>query len=280
MNLTKYVLPYPVLGINGDFISTDAVTSSLDMQITETYYRFTVTFQIQNKTILNLVKKGFAKFSCEADCSRTYYREAFESDKNQFSFQIKRTSLVGDVSLFFSIVAVQPIQDYTNPNFNPKFYENYKFNLQKGQLLAFFGQATFKADIKYEELRAVGSIIEVTNKPTTNFMYFDFENDKIRIILPEEEYKNFNAHNNTQTADIIHASIVQSALISALHSFKQHKECTWAEILKLRVSNDKKLQKFSDLDNLDSFQICELVNLILDNSNKRMFENITKLLDN
>lgn len=280
MNLTKYILPYPVLGIEGDFISTDKVDRTLSVQMTQKDYQFTVKYEIQNKTILSLIKKGLAKFCCEVDCVKTYYRKVYESDNNEFSFDIPRTSLVGDVSFFYSIIAVTTVEDYTNESFNPRYYENYKFNLQKGQLLAYLGQTIFKADIKYEELKAVGSLVEVHKDPSTSFMYFSFSGPKIRINLPEREYNNFYANNNSVTADILHASIVQSALISALHSFGKYSYMQWAETLKIRVKNDKKLQKFSDLENLDSDQICELVNAILDNADKRMFESLSRILSN
>ena len=141
-------------------------------------------------------------------------------------------------------------------------------------MLAYFGREIFNADIKYEELNAVGSIMEVKVDVNSKFTYFDFGGDYITIFLPQSEYDNFRKSNNHTLSDITHASIVQCALTSALNVYKENATTLWAQTLNVRVQNDKKLEKFVALGDLSSKEIAEMVSIILDNPNKRIYSKL------
>jgi hypothetical protein len=274
------MIPYPVLGLEGAFNDECNVDVSIESRITISKYEFDVKMSISDETILTLIDKGKAAFACEIDCSKTFYRSVFTSKKNVMSIEIPRTSLLGEVNFFFSVVLLSDIVDYQNPNMNRRYYDGYKFNLSKGSLLAYFGERTFNADIKYDELKAVGTIVEVKEEPNENYTYYDFAGDKIRIFLPTDEFKNFNRSNNNLLADITHASIVQCALTSALHAYKDHKNTLWAQTLKMRTITQRNLKCFEDLEELDSRQISHMVSILLDNANKRMFAKLDLLREN
>ena len=230
--------------------------------------------------LLQMVSEGKASYACEVDSPKTFFRETYKSKVPSFSVTIPKVSLVGnDVSLFFSIVVNENITDYKNNNFNQKFYEGYKFNLSQGHMLAYFGREIFNADIKYEELNAVGSSMEVKVDVNSKFTYFDFGGDYITIFLPQSEYDNFRKSNNHTLSDITHASIVQCALTSALNVYKENATTLWAQTLNVRVQNDKKLEKFVALGDLSSKEIAEMVSIILDNPNKRMFSKLNTLMN-
>lgn len=280
MKLTKFVMPYPVLGIDGAFEEQCVANSTMTFETTLTTFVFHIHLEMDDEIIMSLIADKKASFSCEVDCAKTYYREVFLPAEKDFVVEIERTSLVGNVQFFFSVVATQTIEGYKNPNYNQRFYSGYKFNLQKGHLLSYLGERTFNADIKYDELKAIGSIVEVKEDPQEKFTHFDFTGEKIRIFLPTDEFNNFNRSNNPALADITHASIVQCGLISALYAFKQHKNTLWAKTLIMRVKTDTKLKPFENLEELDGLQISQLVDVLLDNANKRMFATIETLRNN
>ncbi len=277
MKLTKFVMPYPVLGIEGAFRDGCVVNSRMTFETTLTTFIFHVQLQMDDEMIMELIQKGQASFSCEVDCAKTYYRKIFLSKDKKFVIELDRTSLVGNVQFFFSVVATTAIENYKNPNNNQRFYRGYSFNLQKGHLLSYLGEHSFNADIKYDELKAIGSIVEVKEDPKEKYTHFDFTGEKIRIFLPKEEFANFIRSNNHLLADITHASIVQCGLISALYSFKSHQKNLWAQTLVMRVKTDPKLKPFEHLDELDGLQISQLVDALLENANKRMFATIDNL---
>ena len=244
MKLTKFVMPYPVLGIEGAFEDNCVVNSTMTFETTLTKFVFHIHLQMDDEMIMSLIQDDKASFSCEVDCAKTYYREVFLPKDKDFVIEIERTSLVGNVQFFFSVVATKAIEGYKNPNNNQRFYSGYKFNLQKGHLLSYLGERTFNADIKYDELKAIGSIVEVKEDPQEQYTHFDFTGDKIRIFLPSEEFTNFNRSNNNLLADITHASIVQCGLISALYAFTQHQNTWCAKTLVRMIKTDAKLKPF------------------------------------
>ena len=280
MKLTKFVMPYPVLGIDGAFDEQCVANSTMTFETTLTKFVFHIHLQMDDEVIMSLIADDKASFSCEVDCAKAYYREAFLSKEKDFVIEIERTSLVGNVQFFFSVVATKAIEGYKNPNYNQRFYSGYKFNLQKGHLLSYLGERIFNADIKYDELKAIGSIVEVKEDTVEKFTHFDFTGEKIRIFLPSEEFTNFNRSNNNLLADITHASIVQCGLISALYAFKQHKNTLWAKTLIMRVKTDAKLKQLENLEDLDGLQISQLVDALLENANKRMFATIDNIRNN
>lgn len=271
MKLSEYMIPYPILGLDGAYNEDCIIGCNVTFDTTEENFVFHISFSIENEEIKKLIKEGLAAFACEVDSPKSLFREIYTTKDDNFDIKILRTSLIGKVSFFFSVIALENIQNYNNTQFNRRYYENSTFNLQKGSLIAFAGEWTFNADIKYEELRALGSIIEVRETEDKDYTYYEFNQNRIRIFLPSEEFANFYKSNNTQLSDFTHASIVQNALISALYEYKNHKNTLWAETLQERVKQDPKLKDFEDLDELDSLKIQQLVNNLLDNAYKRMF---------
>ncbi len=279
MKLSDFAIPYPILGIDGAFNDTVHVKRSFEFKSLKDDYVFTIELTIDDSQILELINQGKAKYSCEVDCSSTYFRKAFLSQVSSFNITIPKVSLVGKVPFFFSIVVTENIERYKNSNFNQKFYEGYSFNLSKGHMLAYFGQVSFNADIKYNELTQLNSIMEVKPDDKEKFTYFDFSDEKIRIFLPRNDYDNFVRSNNHTYSDITHASIVQCALVSALSSYKENANTLWARTLNIRVLNEPKLKKFSELGSLSNKEIMEMVSIILQNPNQRMFSKLNSLVN-
>lgn len=277
MKLSNYAIPYPILGIKGAFNDNVLLKNDLRFESKKDNYVFTVELKTDDPQIHELIKQGKAQYSCEVDCTSTYYRKAFLSPTPIFDITIPKVSLVGRVPFFFSIVVTEDIDKYKNDNFNQKFYAGYSFNLSKGHMLAYFGQRIFDADIKYNELKALDSIMEVKPDEKANYTYFDFSDAKIRIFLPKTDYDNFVRSNNHTYSDITHASIVQCALVSAISSYKGYASTVWARTLNIRVQNEPNLKKFTDLGSLNNKEIMEMVSIILKNPNQRMFNKLNSL---
>ena len=277
MKLTKYTMPYPILGIGGDFEEGCIVSKKLTFNADTTLYHFNIELTLNDQTILGYINDDKAIYACEVDCPKTFYRKIFTSKDNKFSLEIHKDALMGNVNFFFSVVVTTNLDNYRNPSFNHRYYSSYSFNLQRGHLLAYFGQEIFNADIKYNELKAIGSILEVKEDAKENYTHYDFSSPKIRIFLPTSDFKNFIRSNNQKLADITHASIVQCGLVCALYAYNDNKNTLWAQTLELRTKMEDKLKPFADIGNLDGKQISQMVSIILDNPNNRMFEKLVSI---
>ena len=274
MKISDFAIPYPILGIEGAFSNEINIAYDVEFESYPDKYNFNISFTLNEPNILELIQEGKASYACEMDCAKTFFRETYKSQEANFTVSIPKTAVVGDVLLFLSVVVESDIKDYCSENFNQKFYAGYKFNLSKGHMLAYFGQEKFNANIKYDELKAIGSIMEVKVDAKSKFTYYDFGGDMITIFLPQTEYNNFRRTNNHTLSNITHASIVQCALISALSSYKENSNTLWAQTLKIRVQNESKLEKFVSLEDLNHKEIMEMVSIILDNPNYRMFNTL------
>lgn len=274
MKLSNFAIPYPILGINGAFKEDVVCESNLEFESKKEEYVFKVSLSIDDPTILGYIRDGYAQYACEMDCAKTFYRHIYKSSEPSFHLKIPKKMFVGKVQVFLSVVVVKNIAEYQNENFNQRFYAGYRFNLTQGHMLAFFEQRTFNADIKYNELNALGTIMEVKADQKSKFTYFDFGGEMITIFLPQSEFENFMRSNNHTLSDITHASIVQCALISALTSYKEYSNTLWAQTLKARVQNDNKLLRFANLGELSNKEIVEMVSIMMDNPNRRMFEKL------
>ena len=103
MKLTKFVMPYPVLGIDGAFDEQCVANSTMTFETTLTKFVFHIHLQMDDEVIMSLIADDKASFSCEVDCAKTYYREVFLTKEKDFVIEIERTSLVGNVQFFFSV---------------------------------------------------------------------------------------------------------------------------------------------------------------------------------
>ena len=59
--------------------------------------------------------------------------------------------------------------------------------------------------------------------------------------------------------------------------YKEYANTVWARTLNIRVQNEPKLKKVTDLGSLNNKEIMEMVSIILKNPNQRMFSKLNTL---
>jgi hypothetical protein len=284
MKLNNLALPHPVLGHAND-VSGEVDIIDQEIEIAEDDYSIKFKIQHENGTIKDYVNSGKAVYCCEVLCSGTLYREIFTSDETSFSFNISRINLRNRVDFQIYCVAAVTIGNYNNPGAHTD-YDGFSFELAKGDLLAFFGGFDFNADIEYHRLKAASSFMEILphtgDEDLTNYVWESKK--KIQIWLPKKTYDKFKMDSIGKRADfaeIVHASLVQNALIIALYNFDKAIEmgdCVWAESIKYRLLNEPELNHGSEKIVYEN--IPHLVQKLLGKPNDRLvdrLERITKL---
>src|SRR5690606_5208836 len=101
-----------------------------------------------NNDLKKLLQESKAEFLCEATCTNTVYRENIVSDNSKIEFEIPKKQVKGKVEFICLLVAKESLFGYSNANAHSD-YSGFTFDLDKGDILAFFGEFTFDADIKY-----------------------------------------------------------------------------------------------------------------------------------
>ena len=279
MNFSSAAFPHPILNVYNDDIKGSVglhpdITSNLDN------YIIAVKCEYVNLDFTNLINSEKAEFFCEATCSNTLYRKIFTSNNNVFNFHIPRKAIKGKVNFLCMLIAKIPMENYTNIKAHPD-YTGYTFEIEKGDVLAYFGEFHFNADINYEKVKAVSSFMEVVeNKDEKmDLTNVDLNKSKIEIQLPSEDYKRFASDSiskDPKFASVFHSSIVLNALLMALYNFETHKEFLWAKVIEYRLKNEKQFVNIS-IDEREN--IPEIAQRLLGNPFRRLISELEAIAD-
>lgn len=280
MNFNNISFPHPVLGVSDDISSRiekiDA--SNVDIEFTTDVYLISFDFKFDDLELNRLIQEKKAEFICEATCTNTLFREIFISEIPKIVIEIPRKTVKGKVQFKALLVAKQNINSYSNANFNSD-YSGFKFDIEKGEMLAFFGEFSFDADIRYEKLKAVSSFMEIVPSDDMKYTYVDLKKNKIEIQLPLETYNIFQSDFISQEVkfvSVFHSSIVLNALLTALYNFEENKEFLWAKVIDYRLKNEKQFEKvnFDDKENIP-----EIAQMLLGNPIKRLMEGMNDIVE-
>lgn len=277
MKLNNISFPHPVLGIRDDvmpLLSDDCVV--IESSSTLDTFILTITLKQGNKTISDLIRDGYAEYTCEIDCQKAFIRENYSSKEPVFSITIPRRKVNGRVYLNCFVTVKQKIEHYSNPDFNED-YDGFYFDLEPGDILVGFPQSYFDADIKYDKLQAAGSFMVIREDVTIKQTRFDIAGDKIEIVLPSDLYTIYKNGVGDRNQEIIHSSIAFNALCFALYNIQENSETLWARCVNTRIDTEPELSQFKDLDKI---QIPMLAQALLGDPYKRLFENLNAHLDN
>jgi hypothetical protein len=283
MKIDLLSFPHPVLSYSDD-ISGECGISEPNIETNEDSYLVSFSINHDNGTISDLVKAGKAVYSCEVRSAKSLYRNLFLSESGQFEFMIERNSLRGRVEFFVTCTVKVEIDAYVNPAAHAD-YAGFVFNLTKGDLLAYFGQFEFNADIIYHKLKAASSFMVILpQRGDEVYTDYIFDLSKVEIRLPKAVFEKYRADiiaKNKDVASIIHASFVQTALTAALFNYNRMKDssdCLWAKSIQHRLITEPELNHGTD--EFDHSTIPTLVQKLLGNPNQRLIEGIENLLIN
>ncbi|MDD4438807.1 MAG: hypothetical protein PHS04_12340 [Tissierellia bacterium] len=280
MNFNNISFPHPVLGVANEVSSEIKMIDTEDVSINPNNhnYEVKVKYTFDDEVLKQMVEDGKAEFICEATCSNTLYREIIRSEKPKIAFEIPRKQVKGRVEFVCLLVAKENIESYSNANFHSD-YNGFSFEIEQGEVLAYFGDFSFNADIKYEKLKAVSSFMEIVPNEELTYTHVDFKKNKIEIQLPMETYKLYQSDFISQEvkfAPVFHSSIVLNALLTALYNFEEHKDYLWAKVIDYRLKNEK---QFKDMNFDEKENVPEIAQMLLGNPFRRLLEGLNVIVE-
>lgn len=280
MNFNNISFPHPVLGVANEVSSEIKIIGTEDVSINPNNHRYEVKvkYTFDDEVLKRMVQDGKAEFICEATCSNTLYREIIRSEKSKIGFEIPRKQVKGKVEFVCLLVAKENIESYSNANFHSD-YNGFSFEIEQGEVLAYFGDFSFNADIKYEKLKAVSSFMEIVPNEELTYTHVDLKKNKIEVQLPIETYKLYQSDFISQEvkfAPVFHSSIVLNALLTALYNFEEHKDYLWAKVIDYRLKNEK---QFKDINFDEKENIPEIAQMLLGNPFKRLLEGLNVIVE-
>jgi hypothetical protein len=275
MKFTEISFPHPVLGVSDAIDSNINLFPEPEIKSNPDFYHITIFFSHDNNDLLELIKIGKAEYFCDVTCSNTVYRKVFTSKDGKMEFEIPKKAVKGRVE-FTCLMLTNEDLEYTNTNSHIDYY-SYVFKLDKGDVLAYFGEFDFDADIVYEKLKAVASFMEVVENENLIYPYIDLKKSKIEIQLPSESFKIYRTDIISQQVNyspIFHSSFVLNALLIALYNFDSHKDFLWARVIEYRLKNDINLVNVS-IEETEN--IPEIAQRLLGNPFNRLLESLLQI---
>ncbi len=276
MKFNDVTFPHPVLGIGDAISGTAGFIKDPEINVSTDSYKVTIKCNLVNNDLKKLLQESKAEFLCEATCTNTVYRENIVSDNSKIEFEIPKKQVKGKVEFICLLVAKENLFGYANANAHSD-YSGFTFDLDKGDVLAFFGEFTFDADIKYEKLKAVSSFMEVVENPDLEYTNIDLKKSKIEVQLPTNDYNAYKSDviaHEIKFAPMFHSSLVLNALLIALYNFEEHKDYLWAKALKYRLDNEFKNINFEEKENIP-----EIAQRLLGNPFSRLLNGLNIIVE-
>ena len=221
MRIRNNLFPYPVLNAKtniSSFVNSLFKFDYEEYQDNEYYYLNNIRIELNDDELLKLIEAGKAEAKIVVECSRTIYRKAFSVKLNSTSIKIPISDLRGPVEISCFIYAKENISNYYSNNFN-KIYGDYKFDIDKFDILAVDDGYNTKIDFDEQKDNKVSSIFVVVSSgdPNATSMDFDVKRKNIKITLPNKEYGFYtNMKNDTNYQNVFFAIIAIPALTFAL----------------------------------------------------------------
>lgn len=277
MKLNNVSFPHPVLGIGDD------VMPSPSMQYRQSsdkfYYYVVIDIDMQNESIKKLIADEKVVYICEMECPTTYLRKGIPSKTPHFEIKIPRKEVARTVTFQCTATAIKDIEKYENEGFHED-YQGFDFRLTPGDLVAYFGDFAIEADIQYDKLKSVDSMMSISERSDIHEPQFNLAKDKIDIQLPSDIYRQYKEFGKKmEYASIIHASLVLNALTYALYNIDEdvYQDKLWVRTIKWRLDNEEELKSLGVDPFTSNEGIPQLAQAMLGNPYSRMFAGLHKI---
>lgn len=226
MRIKNNLFPYPILNAKETLSSFNKAIFNFDYsenQDVEYYYLNNVHLNLSDRNLKELLQQNKASARLVVECSRTLYRNIFEVGLEDKTIKIPIGFLRGPVEISCFIIANENIPDYYSESFN-SIYGDYKFNIDKYDLLAIDDGYNTKIDFDESKDNKVASIFLVVSNSDENAITMDVEikNKNIKISLPSKEYGYYtNMKNDSNYQNVFFSILAVPALSFALTKIQE-----------------------------------------------------------
>ncbi len=280
MKTSNRFLPYPILSYGDDVLPALSRDNAVSVDVLDDAvnkrFIFNATLRYENESIQNLVAQGKAEYLCDVYCAETMLRRCEVSFEPKFEINLGKTEVNGRISFEFYIIAKEDIPEYRNTGFN-EIYGDEPVPIEKGNILASFGEVTFNTRITKEKRWLINSFIMISNAKERPFN-INLDNEKIMIELPETMFEQYSESikPNRQYDQVVLSSLAMGALVHAILNMESHKGRSWCDAIET-VCRNLGVDKDYNID--DPMEAFNIANLMLHEPYKRLFNDIVTKTD-
>ena len=223
MKSSNRLYPFPVLNNGDDYKDSSSFNTTADVLVINqkngaTALELQLKSELKDDVLEQLLKDKQVSYVYVIECSQTAKRFQIESTDTEIVYRIDEKDINGKVDISPFIVATENIKGYTNPNFNED-YDGSAFNIEKGWRLGIDNPITVTVEKDTRSLANTSSIFSIVcnRNEDENEMQVDWDNAKIIIKLPEEDYFKYkNANSITNCIAILNSMTILPALMYVL----------------------------------------------------------------
>lgn len=274
----KTSYPYPIWGWGDDY--TLEVNEDC-FRITEVEdkddYIFNLKLLVHNPDIDKCIDEGSAVYACSIDCASTFYHDFVLSVDANFQIRIPRQSVNKKVEVKWMVIANKAITNYQSELLNSDYDGRASF--PKGAMLAYITSFEFHPELS-GELHSFDELFIVLKNQSSSDIEYHLNHDKITILLPQEQLDIFNSAAGQKFSSVLHATIVQQALVYAICEIHNNSNFHWADIISQYIDSydNDDIPSWEDIKNGDEVlsihNAIQIANDMLRDPIKRAFNNI------
>lgn len=240
MQLRNRYYPYPVIVEGGDYYENSKFSSSVNQEMEGYDAKITITVELNDTLLLQKIEQGEVVYAHHIECPQTCYRRVIKTKEKVKDILLKDKDVNGIVQICSFVIAEKDIDKYTNESFAAD-YRGWKFNIEKGCILAIGNQYNVRINKIRDDLANTSSIFSIVPNAdhTENNLLVDLGQQKIVISLPEKTYQQYyNIQGYIDIQPAMHSMIIVPALVyvfSELRSTENLEEMEyyrWYRLLK------------------------------------------------
>lgn len=233
MEIRNRLFPYPVLCDETDDYEEGGlnVTSSVKEGMND--INGMVSFHLENKAMLDLIRMGYAEYVVHLECSSTSFRKVIKSDVSEISYSVSKSRVNVEVTVLALVVAKRRIDNFASDSLNED-YDGETIFFDKASILAYKNLPRIYVYKNYEELAGNESLFSIVKvglpddeevRPLT----FDLTGDRIKIMVDPKTYGAYIHFQ--QKASIAMSMLVMPALLYMIYElqagFDSFSNCMW-----------------------------------------------------
>ncbi len=215
MQLRNRYYPYPVIVEGGDYYENSKFSSSVNQEMEGYDAKITITVELNDTLLLQKIEQGEVVYAHHIECPQTCYRRVIKTKEKVKDILLKDKDVNGIVQICSFIIAEKDIDKYTNESFAAD-YRGWKFNIEKGCILAIGNQYNVRINKIRDDLANTSSIFSIVPNAdqTENNLLVDLGQQKIVISLPEKTYQQYyNIQGYIDIQPAMHSMIIVPALV-------------------------------------------------------------------
>lgn len=202
MRIGNKLFPYPTLNQNQD-LSAYNKTSSFEVLLTteegslikhdEQILLKNIHFKLNNAQLEELYYDEKIKCGLIVECSSSLYRESFLIDDIPVDISIPLENLKDVVNISAYMYVADRIEGFFNKDFNED-YSEYKFDLEKYNIVAIDDGFKFRIDIDDEGDNKASSIFTIILSDSKDkVVHYENGTNKIKLYLSVDYYKEYSS---------------------------------------------------------------------------------------